>query len=188
MAIGPSTQRMTHAVQPTEIPPDALLQACRAAGTYTDCYVCEVPGQVSHAAFVEAFYTSPLFKLERGLLHWLARQPATDADARLLAEGAAERFSAWRVEARSPDQLLLADFTGRTRSWLMVASAGDVDEPSGTRLYFGSAVVPKRPHGAENAGKDAGRMGFVFHALLGFHRLYSRLLLGSARARVLSLR
>ena len=174
---------MSNPVHPSELPPKALLQVCRAEGAYTDCYACEVSGQVSHAAFVEAFYTTPLFKLERTLLRWLARRPATDADARLLAEGIAEHFSAWRVAARAPDQLLLADFTGRTQSWLMVEPAEVVGGQAGTRLYFGSAVVPLRPRSGD-PGKGSGRMGFGFHALLGFHRLYSRWLLSAARSRV----
>jgi hypothetical protein len=174
---------MTRFIRPCALPPNALLQASRDAGAYTDCYACEVPGQVSHAAFVEAFYTTPLFKLERTLLGWLAHRPATDVDARRLAEGTADRFSAWRVQARGPNQLLLADFTGRTQSWLMVAHATDNGRRSGTRLYFGSAVVPQRPRQGE-ADRGITRMGFAFHALLGFHRLYSRLLLGAARSRV----
>jgi hypothetical protein len=50
---------------------------------------------------------------------------------------------------------------------------------AGTRLYFGSAVV-------STAGRTTAhsRIGFKFSALLGFHKLYSRLLLGSARARL----
>ena len=48
-------------------------------------------------------------------------------------------------------------------------------------FYFGSAVVPRPSKGARNR-----RMGRVFHALLGFHRLYSRLLLLAASKRVRS--
>lgn len=170
---------MTHSVHPAELPADALLQSCRAAGSYADCYVCDVEGAVSHAAFVEAFYTTRLFKLERFILRWLARRPATDADARRLAEGTAHGYSAWRVEGRAADQLLLADFTGRTKSWLMVAPVTGSDTGPQTRLYFGSAVVPGRRNGAD----EKPAMGFAFHALLGFHRLYSRLLLTAAAAR-----
>lgn len=162
-----------------ELPAEALLNACQEAGAYADCYVCEVEGAISHAAFVEAFYTTRLFKLERFILRWLARRPATDADARRLAIGTAESFSAWRVKARAANQLLLADFTGRTQSWLMVAPVADSGTDEKTRLYFGSAVVPQAArHGAPRS------MGFGFHALLGFHRLYSRLLLGAARSRL----
>ena len=171
---------MTSPVCPGDLPAEALLQSSRAAGAYTDCYVCEVEGAVSLSAFVEAFYTTRLFKLERFILRWLARRPATDADARRLAEGGASTFSAWRVEGRAANQLLLADFTGRTKSWLMVAPVMASSATERTRLYFGSAVVPLARRSAE--GKPA--MGFGFHALLGFHRLYSRLLLGAARSRL----
>jgi hypothetical protein len=171
---------MTSPVRPGELPAAALLKACREAGAYADCYVCEVDGAILHAAFVEAFYTTHLFKLERGMLRWLARRPATDADARRLADGTANSFSAWRVEARAANQLLLADFTGRTKSWLMVVPVENPGADSKTRLCFGSAVLPR-------AARDGvpRSMGFVFHALLGFHRLYSRLLLGAARSRLL---
>jgi hypothetical protein len=47
----------------------------------------------------------------------------------------------------------------------------------GTRLYFGSAVVP-----VVSAGKASP--GVAFGALLGFHKVYSRLLLHAARSRL----
>ena len=50
---------------------------------------------------------------------------------------------------------------------------------AGTRLYFGSAAVPHRKEGAQ-----AASLGFPFKALLGFHKLYSRLLLQAASARL----
>jgi hypothetical protein len=171
---------MTDPVRPAQLPPASLLHSCREAGAFADCYVCEVEGGVSLAALVEAFYTTPLFRLERTLLHWLARRPASNADARRLAEGASDTFSAWRVEARAANQLLLADFTGRTKSWLMVEALPAFGGPARTRLCFGSAVLPQ-PGGPGHPP----RMGWVFHALQGFHRLYARLLLGAARARLL---
>ena len=131
----------------------------------------DVPGTVTHARFVEAFYTSWLFRVERAILAAAARRPSTDADVRALAAGASERFAAWTVEARAADQLLLSDMQGSTRSWLMVAPG-----PATTTLYFGSAVVPRR---ARSAG-EAPRMGWLFRALLGFHALYSRALLSLA--------
>jgi hypothetical protein len=48
-----------------------------------------------------------------------------------------------------------------------------------TRLYFGSAVVP-----AVDKATGRLRMGFAFRALLGFHRIYSRVLLRAARSRL----
>lgn len=159
--------------RPTDVPPQSLLGAYAARGAYTDCYAEPVPGRVGLAELVEAFYTTPLFKTERWLLARALGLHATDAQARALAGGAAERYSAWRVEGRSASEILLD--AGQTRSWLGVVDAGE----RGTALLFGSAVVPMRP---------GGRFGWVFHALLGLHRLYSRLLLGAAARRVIALR
>jgi len=167
------------AVRPCPVPQDSLLHAYQRGAGFADCYVTEVAGTVSLAAFVEAFYTSGLFKVERTLLQYLAAKPATDADASRLGQGQAQRFSAWQVEGRSDCELLLADFTGRTRSWLRASAIESSAQAPRTRLYFGSAVVPRRQGGAPRPG-----MGWRFHALLGFHRLYSRLLLQAASRRV----
>lgn len=149
-----------------ELPEQALLQRYRAQGAYTDCFAIDVPGQVSQADYVEAFYTTAVFKLERLLLALFAARPSRDAEARELAGGQREKFAAWSVEGRAPRQLLMCDFSGSTRSWLMAVPAGQ-----GTRLYFGSAVVRSRQGGA-------------FRALLGFHQLYSRILLRAAASRL----
>ena len=51
-------------------------------------------------------------------------------------------LAAWRIEGQSKSELLLADFTGRTRSWLMSTPVtGSANSPS-TLFYFGSAVLP----------------------------------------------
>lgn len=147
------------------IPEGALLLPYTRMG-YADCYITELPGVVSHAEYVEAFYTGAVFRLERLLLAWFASRPSTDAQAKQLASGETDSFAAWSVEARAPNQLLVR--AGRTRSWLMTVPAGGA-----TRLYFGSAVVARD-----------GRMGFLFNALLGFHKLYSRMLLRSAGSRI----
>ena len=154
----------------------ALLTKYANSGAYTDCFVTEIARTVSHAEFVEAFYTVGLFKVERFLLHVFISRPSTDLHARQLAAGELNEFAAWRVEARAVDQLLLCAIDGRTRSWLMVSAA---EVPGRTRLYFGSAVVP-----AVNASTGKSSMGFVFKALLGFHQFYSRALLRSAAARL----
>jgi hypothetical protein len=163
-----------HVVQCSELPAEALLQRHRASGAYTDCYSTDVAHAVSHADYVQAFYTSAVFKLERLVLHVFAARGSTDAQAAALARGEADRFAAWTVEGRAPNQLLLCDFTRRTRSWLMVMPL-----ETGTRLYFGSAVVP-----VHNPRTGASRLGFGFSALLGFHKLYSRVLLSAARSRL----
>lgn len=59
------------------------------------------------------------------------------------------------VEARGLDQLLLCDFLGHTRSWLMSVPV-QASETSCTRLYFGSAVVPVAPIPAGKPGIGGG--------------------------------
>jgi hypothetical protein len=139
-------------------------------GTYTDCYVTEILHNVMFSEYVFAFYTTPLFKLERSILKCTVSKPSTDSQVRQLADGTIEEFAAWTVEARTENELLMCDFLGHTRSWLMVENAG-----AKTKLYFGSAVVPKR---------GAKRLGFGFRAMLGFHQLYSVLLLYSAKVKL----
>ena len=162
-----------------ELPAAALLNRYRGDGGYADCYATELPRRISHAEYVEAFYSTRLFKVERLLIRLFLSRPSTDLEAARLARGELDRFAAWSVEGRAADQLLLADLHGRTRSWLMVAPSVGAG-PAGTRLYFGSAVVPARRAGS--AGRP--RLGRLFSALLGFHKLYSRLLLTAARARL----
>lgn len=164
---------MVHA---TELPPDSLIGHCAASGAYVDCYVTQVAGAVTHQQFVEAFYTTPLFKLERVLLAVFLSRPSTDAQARQLADGQSASFAAWSVEARAEDQLVLA--AGRTRSWLRVA-AGPGPLGATTQLFFGSVVLPRR-----SASGAAAGMGPGFSALLGFHRLYARALLRAASRRL----
>lgn len=147
-----------------ELPKNAFLQRYVDIG-HTDCYAVDVAQGVTFEAFVAAFYTTWLFKLERAVLR-LVKRPSTDADVAELAAGTRARFAAWGVEDRGADQILMCDMVGRTRSWLQVAPL-----EGGTRLYFGSAVVPD---------KNSGKMGFIFHALMGFHKLYSVMLLKAA--------
>jgi len=163
-------------VQACELPAGASLRRYLGAGGYADCYVAELSGRVSQPEFIQAFYTSALFKLERLVLAWFLARPSDDLQAAQLARGQIDSFAAWSVEAREPDQLLLCDFQGRTRSWLMTASSADGQR---TRLFFGSAVVP-----VIDRRSGATRMGVAFRLLLGFHRLYSRALLRAAAARL----
>ena len=161
-------------VYPFPLPPGALLAAYARSGAYTDCYAADLAASVSQAQFIEAFYTGGVFKLERALIRLFLSRASTDAQARQLARGEIGEFAAWRVEEQTTTQLLMCDLAGRTRSWLMV-------EPgvAGTRLFFGSAVVP-------SVDRTTGerRMGFLFKALLGFHKVYSCVLLSSACSRL----
>jgi hypothetical protein len=163
-------------VQLSTRPECTLLDRYAQSGAYTDCYHVDVPMSVSLAQYVRSFNTTPLFKVERSILAVIARRPATDKSAEDLASNQTTRFSAWDVEDRNSSQLLLRDFMGRTRSWLMVRPLGLAGSTS-TRLYFGSAVVPKSV-----APGGVASFGVAFHALSGFHRLYSKALLRAARS------
>jgi hypothetical protein len=153
------------------LPVSALLQKYVYPGAYTDCYFTEVARPVSAQVYIEAFYTTRVFKLERFILTHAVNKPSTDIDAHRLSRDELERFAAWTVEARAPDQLLMCDYLSRTRSWLMVQPI-----EGGTRLYFGSAVVPVRRQSGEVS------LGSTYVSLMGFHKLYSRILLSSARS------
>jgi hypothetical protein len=152
-------------VQSAQLPADALLERYRKSGDFTDCRVVEVAGSVSLGELIAAFYNSAAFRPERWLLGLVLGRGANAADVASLAAATTERFAAWTVEARLPNQILLCDFQSKTRSWLMVEPL-----PQGTRLWFGSAVVTSRSR------FDA----LVFRALLWFHAAYSQVLLRSA--------
>ncbi len=164
-------------VQTSELPPNVLLQKYQLEGAKTDCYFIDLPKQVSHIEYVEAFYTSKLFKVERHILALCVRKPSSDEQAKNLAHGKESHFAAWGVEQQTKNQLLLCDFLGKTRSWLMSVSDKNSDT---TRLYFGSAVVAKR----KSANGEA-KFGVLFHALGLFHHLYSKALLKAACSRLL---
>jgi hypothetical protein len=161
-------------IQSCAIPDGGLLHSYLTEHGFADCYTTALEGAVSHEEFVTAFYTTWLFKVERWILRWAVSKPSTDRDAEQLARGLSTSFAAWRVEARGNDQLLMCDFLGNTRSWLMVAS-----QYGRTQLYFGSAIVARR-----DPKTGQRKLGWTFRALLGFHRLYSRMLLRAARSRL----
>lgn len=162
-------------IEKCAIPSNALLNKYSINGSYVDCYCTEISKQVSFPEFILAFYTTPLFKVERFILKYTVSKPSTDIQARQLANGDSKEFAAWNVEGRAENELLMCDISERTRSWLMSAPGNH----GGTRLYFGSGVVPVRD---SKTGKSS--MGFVFQALLGFHQAYSVLLLYSAKLRI----
>jgi hypothetical protein len=165
-------------IKPCQLPNGALLKTYLQTGAYTDSYKTDISGTVTHAQYVHAFYTTAIFKLERSILKWAVSRPSSDAQAAQLADGNTDTFSAWTVETRCKNQLLMCDFQGRTRSWLMIEPVEGEDGIK-TRLYFGSAVLPMKNN---KTGKTS--LGPVFHALLGFHKIYSVVLLYSAKTRL----
>ncbi len=170
-------------IEKRKLPANTLLQSYAAIeGGYTDCYSTEIDSVVSLSDFVGAFYVTWLFKLERFVLKHAASRPSTDSQARDVAEGKINQFAAWTVEQREDRQLLMCDMHSRTRSWFMIAPQPDQGK-STTRLYFGTAVTPLAPKGDRKPS-----IGFAFHAMLGFHKLYSRALLSAAKSQLARLR
>ena len=163
-----------YSIRSCPLPDNALLVRYLKAGGYTDCYMTEISGQISHAQYVYAFYTSFVFKLERFILKWTVSKPSTDVQAGQLAEGSTDKFAAWTVESRTDNQLLMSDFLGRTKSWLMVMH---LDKR--TRLYFGSAIVPKT-----NTRIGRSTIGFGLKVLVWFHKIYSVVLLWATKSRL----
>ena len=157
-----------------DIPPGRLIaDYAERAGHFTDCFSCVVPGKVALADFVTAFYTTPLFRAERFVLRVAARAPSTDAQARAVADGQSERFAIWTVETRRGNELMMAERSGRTKSWFKVMA-----QCSETQLLFGTVVVPVRSKSGDLV------LGPVFDSLKGAHTFYARALLAAAARRV----
>lgn len=159
-------------------PPGSFLdKAGQRDGVYTDCFEVSVARAVSFPDYVEAFYTTPLFRCERIILRLFARAPSTDAEARLVGTGDADCFALWHMVERGENQLLMR--AGRTSSWFMLVppSPGQGGE---TKLMFGSVVIP-----VSDRSTGQKRLGPGFEALLWPHVFYSRLLLAAAQRRLL---
>ena len=166
-----------------DVPENALLCTYRGGlrperwGGSGDCFSVAVDRVTSLTEFVFAFYTSPVFRIERLILRLLAGAPSTDAEARWLAEGSGTSFAIWRVGERAATQLLMCDRYERTRSWFGVVPLKD----GRTLLQFGSAVASGSDH--RSAARTA--RGNLFRVLLRFHVMYSQVLLHAAKRGVM---
>ena len=165
-------------IEKCPVPANTMLDKYSMNGAYMDCYWTDAPGHIPLSEFIYAFYTTPLFKLERLILWLTASKPSTDQGARQLADGVSDQFAAWHVEHRSENEIVMCDFLKRTRSWLMAKPANRAKNIR-TELFFGTAIAPRM-----NPKSGELSIGIGFQALLGFHKLYSRLLLYSARLRI----
>lgn len=153
------------------VPHNALLKRYVGQGaSYTDCYVLRVPQHVGLDGFVNAFYTTALFRAERLVLSLAMKRRIHDSEIQDMLSGARSGFAAWRVEARADGQLLMCDLSGATRSWFSVADCGT----RGTDLYFGSAVVAE-------AGKP---LSTLTRLAMPLHVLYSKCLLDTAKGKL----
>jgi hypothetical protein len=156
----------------TTLPKSACLNDYEhRAGVYTDCFQTELPKGGTLESYINAFFNTWLFRIERMILSTAAKKPVSDEDIARLAQGTSNTMSAWQVERRDADQILLEVPQTPIRTWLMRSGEGEK-----TQLYFGSAILPDAVDRNGNA-----KMPFLFHALLGFHKLYARALLFSAK-------
>ena len=142
-------------------------------GFYIDCFAVDLPTHCSLEAFLKAFYTSWIFRLERLILRLALRVPTSSDDLSAMLSGASDKFAVWIIEERQADQMIAKAVGGsnRTRSWFRVLSRDD----GGTRLFFGSVLEPEPS--LEGAPP---RLGLMFRAGIGAHRLYARVLLAAA--------
>jgi hypothetical protein len=170
---------MRERVYATDLPPDTLLYRLRQAGYFTDCFTTVVPKAVTLPQFVEAFFTTPLFKAERLVLRLLLRQRTTDRQAYELAHGTRTAFAVWRLVARTDHEILLSDESGRTSSWLMIREDAEGANRA-TRLLFGSAIKP-----TAQSTSGAPQLSPMFRAILGLHTVYSIKLLQAAATRLM---
>lgn len=152
------------------VPKDALLHRyVDKPGAYTDCFEVMSPLSVTHVEFIEAFYTTWLFRLERVILAAVLCRGVSDTEVIALAEGREDNFAVWTVEDRMSDQILLQDASGQTCSYLAVVGK----EGGVTHLIFGSAVFAK-----------TGEMPLWIKALIPAHRFYSKALLRLAEWKI----
>lgn len=145
---------------------------CLCEGYVTDCFRNEITKTVDLSDFIDAFYKTPLCRFERLVLSLAPTGRMRDVDITALSKEQMDRISVWQVETRLDAQILLS--AGGTKSWWMVEQM-----ESGTRLYFGSVLVP-RPSSVE--GKSP-KVSWFINNLMGAHLMYSRLLLGAAARR-----
>jgi hypothetical protein len=158
-------------IQHEKLPQDALLNKYNKSNTdaYTDCFSINLDRRAKLSEYIIAFYTSRLFKMER-LILGLIGKTSTDEDVLKLAHGESSTFAAWQVEDKNNEQILLCDYRGKTRSWLMVQ---ELDNHS-CKLLFGSAVVFNKKPSKRNIRT------WNFSILSHLHVIYSKALLSSA--------
>ncbi len=157
-------------VSVTPLPQTALLQTyAMRKGHHADCFQTTINSTANLSDYLEAFFASPIMKIERKLLG-LFGYPSSQGDLEKLAHAMSDTFAGWTVEKRDDAQILLSVFGNGIRTWLMCQS-----DQNQTTLYFGSGVVPKNPEA------DQPKLGWPVAALMGFHTFYSKLVLWSAR-------
>jgi len=163
-------------IAPSHLPDDSFLHDYQKNNNFTDCYKVLIHRNVSGLEFVEAFYTSWLFRLERLIIAIFVLRPSTDKQLLKFLRFQRPTFSAWTIERSSAEQWLMCDYQGKTRSWFMVKP---FQNESITELYFGTAILANAKDKFGNS-----RLTLFFRLLLLFHRHYAIWLLNAAKRRL----
>ena len=150
-----------------------LLSLSKDYGVYSDCFVATVEGHIDFQTLIDVFFDTWVFRIERLILAAAGMRPANYQALQQLASGKTDHFAAWKVVQRDTSQMLLAVPGSGIRTWLMVQPVNT--DPTSTRLYFGSAIVPKPGVDGEKAQKALLR-----RLMNRFHLFYSKLLLSAA--------
>jgi hypothetical protein len=161
-------------------PPDSLLTKRVKESTLlveADCYSLEIDGKVSLEEFVEAFFTSQVFQVERMVLP----VASTDEQARQFARGTTADFATWRAVGRtegefltiwgdgSPETTEIPKSGTQGATWFRVEPAGTADAPR-TRISLGSSIV----------GTPNPLTSFVMGIATPLHGVYSQTLVQCA--------
>jgi hypothetical protein len=162
------SQQKVHQMQ--HLPDHALHKPYQDAGGYADIFHARLSKPATLSELLTAFYTCPVFKIERMILRIILGKGSTDDQARALAKGERTQFAAWDVAQRNETQMLMRDYKGMTLSWFMI----EEDDPH--IIYFGTAIVA-----AKGASPKSPKIPLLFSSTLWFHKAYSRALLWSTQ-------
>ncbi len=157
-------------IRKTTLPAHAMLSRyADGTASYTDCFAYDYAGPVDLENFLNAFFNSWVFRLERFILKAAARVTISDEDTANFAAARSDRMGLWTAQDRDESQVLTIVGQGPIHSWWMVEPKGER-----TRLYFGSAIRPMTAKDGSQRMNPAAKYGGLPH------RIYARILLAVA--------
>ncbi|MTI09151.1 hypothetical protein [Curvivirga aplysinae] len=159
-------------VKETAIPLNSFMNFYHESpGHHADAFVGQIDGIVTLEDYILAFFDSPIFRIERSILSLFLLRRIKQSEIKELASGRSQQFALWKTKKRNEEELLLEVGDSQIRTWFHT----EQEQSNKTKLYFGSAIVP------DTTSKNAKEgIGFTFRFFMGFHKLYSRILLQSA--------
>lgn len=72
-----------------------IAEQAEFSGSYTDCYGIKLDHAITLPEFIAAFYTTPLFRLERLMLAITPKGRMKDADVTAMASGESDTMAIW---------------------------------------------------------------------------------------------